>query len=57
MTRRRAQFAARALDDLAAVGDFSARDNPGRARSFVRDLVAAAGASPTSRVRRRCARR
>lgn len=40
MTRRRARFAARAVDDLTAIGDFIAQDNPARARSFVRELVA-----------------
>lgn len=40
MTRRRTRFAARALDDLTTIGDFIAQDNPVRARSFVRELVA-----------------
>ena len=38
--RRRTRFSARALDDLAAIGDFIAQDNPARARSFLRKLVA-----------------
>lgn len=42
MTRRGTQLSARALDDLTAIGDFIAQDNPARARSFVHELVARA---------------